>query len=59
VVAALPATTDEPFFRAVLDVPQIRRSADELELLLDHARFASERVEAGVPAAVARPGPTP
>jgi hypothetical protein len=58
-VAALPATTDEPFFRAVLDVPQIRRSAADLELLLDHAGFASERVEAGVPAAVARAVPTP
>ena len=59
VVAVLPATTDEPFFRAVLDVPQIRRSADDLELLLQHAGFAFERVEAGVPAAVARPEATP
>jgi hypothetical protein len=59
VVAVLPATTDEPFFRAVLDVPQIRRTAADLELLLAHAGFAPERVEAGVPAAVAQPGATP
>jgi hypothetical protein len=58
-VAALPATTDAPFFRAVLDVPEIRRSADDLELLLEHAGFTSERVEAGVPAAVARAVATP
>jgi CRP-like cAMP-binding protein len=59
VVAALPATTDEPFFRAVLDVPQIRRTADDLELVLRHAGFTNESVEAGVPGAVARPGATP
>jgi CRP/FNR family transcriptional regulator, cyclic AMP receptor protein len=59
VVAALPPTTDEPFFRAVLDMPQIRRSSDDLQLVLRHAGSASERVEAGVPAAVARPGATP
>jgi hypothetical protein len=58
-VAALPATTDEPFFRAVLDVPQIRRTADDLELILRHAGFTAERVEAGVPAAVARAVATP
>jgi predicted SAM-dependent methyltransferase len=59
VAASLPTTTDEPFFRAVLDVPWIRRSADDLGLVLSHAGFASEAVDAAVPAAVARPQATP
>lgn len=38
IVAALPPTWDEPFFRAVLDVPTVRRARDDLAVVVDAAR---------------------
>jgi hypothetical protein len=48
VVATMPPTPDEPFFRAVLDYPTIRRTPAELELVMVHAGFESQLRPQGV-----------
>jgi CRP-like cAMP-binding protein len=59
VVAAAPSSVDEPFFRSVLDVPSVRRSAEELRLVLAHAGYEPRPIAGPVPALVASAAGSP